>query len=62
MVVLVCDAGEKYLDSIYDDDWLRSKGLMSEGADQRLSGLFDAYQESVRLALGSSTPQELGRL
>ncbi|GAA1026380.1 MULTISPECIES: PLP-dependent cysteine synthase family protein [Amycolatopsis] len=26
-VVLVCDAGEKYLDTVFDDEWLRGHGL-----------------------------------
>jgi cystathionine beta-synthase len=50
VVVLVCDAGEKYLDTIYDDDWLRERELLNEAAHQRVSRLFDAYRESVRLA------------
>ena len=28
VVVLCCDAGEKYLDTIYDDDWLRARDLL----------------------------------
>lgn len=50
MVVLVCDAGEKYLDSLFDDDWLRERHLLNEAAHQRLHRLFDAYQDSIRLA------------
>nr|WP_198026452.1 cysteine synthase family protein [Bradyrhizobium sp. ARR65] len=50
MVVLVCDAGEKYLDSIYNDDWLRERHLLNEAAHQRLHRLFDAYRDSVQLA------------
>lgn len=50
MVVLVCDAGEKYLDSVYDDDWLRERQLLDELAHLRLHRLFDAYCDSVHLA------------
>lgn len=50
MVVLVCDAGEKYLDSIYNDDWLRERHLFDETAHRRLHRLFDAYRESIYLA------------
>jgi cystathionine beta-synthase len=53
MVVLVCDAGEKYLDTLYNDDWLRERHLLNEAAHQRLSRLFTAYQESIRLAAAS---------
>lgn len=55
MVVLVCDAGEKYLDSVYDDDWLKERGLLSERTDKRISGLMDAYRHSVQLASASFT-------
>ncbi|WP_244497947.1 PLP-dependent cysteine synthase family protein [Aureimonas sp. AU40] len=50
MVVLVCDAGEKYLDTLYDDDWLRERGLLNEPAHQRLHRLLAAFEESRRLA------------
>lgn len=50
MIVLVCDAGEKYLDSFYDDDWLRERHLLNEVAHQRVNRLFEAYKESIRLA------------
>ncbi|MCF1469323.1 cysteine synthase family protein [Agrobacterium vitis] len=49
MVVLVCDAGEKYLDSIYDDDWLTERHLLDGAKHMSVHGLFDAYQESMRL-------------
>lgn len=47
---LVCDAGEKYLDTIYNDDWLRERQLLDDAAHQRLHRLLDAYRESIRLA------------
>lgn len=50
MVVLVCDSGEKYLDTIYNDEWLRERQLLNEPAHHRLQGLFDAYRDSIRLA------------
>ncbi|WP_194820319.1 PLP-dependent cysteine synthase family protein [Nocardia sp. XZ_19_385] len=49
-VVLACDAGEKYLDTVYDEDWLLARGLYSEAAQQRVLRLFDAYDASLRLA------------
>ncbi|MEU8900018.1 cysteine synthase family protein [Nocardia sp. NPDC048505] len=49
-VVLVCDAGEKYLDTVYDTEWLRARGLYSEAAQRRVLGMFEAYDASVRLA------------
>ncbi|CAM4444917.1 cysteine synthase family protein [Nocardia ninae] len=50
VIVLVCDAGEKYLDTVYDDDWLRERGLLDRAAQQRIIRLCRAYDESVRLA------------
>ncbi|MGF6885554.1 cystathionine beta-synthase [Nocardia sp. GAS34] len=52
VVVLVCDAGEKYLDTIYDDEWLRARQLLNEAAHQRLYRLLIAYADSVRIAAG----------
>ncbi|RDI50772.1 PLP-dependent cysteine synthase family protein [Nocardia mexicana] len=49
-VVLVCDAGEKYLDSVYDDDWLLERGLLDHLAHQRIKRLLTAYDDSVQLA------------
>jgi cystathionine beta-synthase len=59
LVVLVCDAGEKYLDSIFNDDWLRERQLLNHATQQRLLRLFDAYQESMRLAATDLASQEL---
>lgn len=50
IVVLICDAGEKYLDTMYDDDWLRARGLLDEAAHRRLHRLLDAYADSVHIA------------
>lgn len=50
MVVLVCDAGEKYLESVYSDEWLQKRGLLDEMAHQRLHRLFNAYEDSIALA------------
>ncbi len=50
VVVLVCDAGEKYLDTVYDEDWLHARGLYDRAAQQRITRLLTAYDESVRLA------------
>lgn len=50
VVVLVCDAGEKYLDTVYDEEWLLARGLYDEAAERRTLRLLRAYDESVRLA------------
>ncbi len=50
VVVLVCDSGEKYLDTIFDEDWLRARNLLNEAAHQRLYRLLHAYADSVGIA------------
>lgn len=50
VVVLVCDAGEKYLDTFYNDEWLQEHNLFDETAHYRLHRLFDAYRQSLKLA------------
>ncbi len=50
MVVLVCDAGEKYLNSIYNEDWLHKRNLLSKPKYQSLHRLFDAYLDSTRIS------------
>jgi cystathionine beta-synthase len=57
MVVLVCDAGEKYLDSVFNDEWLRERKLLDEAAHERLHRLFDAYRASIALAADTSIPE-----
>lgn len=38
-VCLVCDGGEKYLDTIFDDDWLAEKGLNCDEIEDELGSL-----------------------
>lgn len=64
MVVLVCDAGEKYLDSIYNDDWLHKRNLLNKPKYQSLHRLFDAYLDSIQISqehLKSYNPTIQGR-
>jgi len=55
IVVLVCDAGEKYLDTIYDDDWLQHRALMCEKNHDRIDKLYQSCQSSQRAADQSET-------
>lgn len=48
VVTLVCDAGEKYLDTIYNDDWMRERDLFDPVADQQIQQLLDEYAGSAR--------------
>ncbi|MEV0319399.1 cysteine synthase family protein [Streptomyces sp. NPDC050658] len=36
MVALVNDGGEKYLDTVYDDDWMQARGLLDPAAEREI--------------------------
>ena len=38
-VALICDAGEKYLDSVFDDDWMRTRELLDPAAEAEVAAL-----------------------
>lgn len=40
LVVLVCDGGEKYLDSVFDDDWMRARHLLDDAVAHELDPIF----------------------
>ncbi|TDD62727.1 cysteine synthase family protein [Kribbella antibiotica] len=50
VVVLCNDTGEKYLDSVFDDEWLRARGVLDELAHRRVERWFTTYEASVRVA------------
>ncbi|MER6910463.1 cysteine synthase family protein [Streptomyces sp. NPDC000594] len=39
MVALINDGGEKYLDTVYNDDWMRARGLLSPEAERETDEL-----------------------
>ena len=41
LVALVCDAGEKYLDSVFDDAWMAERELLDARAEAEVGGLLD---------------------
>ena len=47
VVTLVCDAGEKYLDTVFDDEWMRERGLLDPATDRAVEQLLDSYAASV---------------
>jgi cystathionine beta-synthase len=40
MVVLVCDGGEKYMDTVYNDEWMQEHHLIDKGIDTELDEVF----------------------
>lgn len=43
VVTLVCDAGEKYLDTIFNDEWLRERELLDSAAHLEVQRLLESY-------------------
>ncbi len=39
IVVLVCDGGDKYLDTVFNDDWMAAHGLFDERVARRLAAM-----------------------
>ncbi|MFJ3974157.1 PLP-dependent cysteine synthase family protein [Streptomyces sp. NPDC090021] len=39
IVVLVCDGGDKYLDTVFNDDWMAAHGLFDEQVVHRLAAM-----------------------
>ncbi|MFF8828591.1 PLP-dependent cysteine synthase family protein [Streptomyces sp. NPDC015131] len=39
VVVLVCDGGDKYLDTVFNDDWMAANGLFDEQVHLRLAAM-----------------------
>lgn len=40
LVVLVCDGGEKYLDTVFNDDWMRERNLLDDTIAGELDPIF----------------------
>jgi cystathionine beta-synthase len=47
-VVLVCDGGEKYLDTVFDDEWLSERGLFDPGVEKELDTLLGELRSQSR--------------
>jgi cysteine synthase A len=57
VVTLICDGGERYRDTYYDDSWVTSHGLELEPYTKAL----DAFLDTGRLELpGMQPPGHLG--
>jgi cystathionine beta-synthase len=44
MVALVCDGGEKYLDTVFDDDWMLGHGLLDPRIEGEVHQLLNSYR------------------
>lgn len=43
MVGLVCDGGEKYLDSVFDDDWMKTRDLPDDDVESRVENMLAGF-------------------
>lgn len=47
IVTIVCDGGEKYLDTIFNDSWMRDKQLLDPTAEGEVKQMLDEFAEQV---------------
>ncbi|GAA5043168.1 PLP-dependent cysteine synthase family protein [Nocardia callitridis] len=48
VVTLVCDGGEKYLDTVFDDDWMRERDLLDATAETQVRELLHRFTPAAR--------------
>ena len=54
VVTLVCDAGEKYLDTIFNDEWMRERGLLEPELEKLVSQLLDKHAKRMPAPRGAA--------
>lgn len=42
MVSIVCDGGEKYLDTVFDEEWMAARGLLDPDAEAAVGAVLTA--------------------
>ncbi|MET7769919.1 cysteine synthase family protein [Nocardia sp. NPDC005366] len=47
VVTIACDGGERYLDTIFNDEWMRDKDLLNPAAEGEVRRLLDEYGREV---------------
>ncbi|MQY25105.1 PLP-dependent cysteine synthase family protein [Nocardia aurantia] len=53
VVTIVCDGGEKYLDTVFDDDWMNDRDLLDETTEREVSALLDRFAPATRNLVGA---------
>jgi cystathionine beta-synthase len=48
VVTIVCDGGEKYLDTIFDNDWMRHHELLNPAKERGVARLLDRYNPQAK--------------
>lgn len=57
VVTIVCDGGEKYLDTVFNDEWMRAKDVYSPETERAIWEVLDTYDRATAgpLATGMRT-------
>lgn len=53
VVTIVCDGGEKYLDTVFDDEWMSDRDLLDEATEREVLTLLDRYAPTQRELVGA---------
>ncbi|WP_280381499.1 PLP-dependent cysteine synthase family protein [Nocardia wallacei] len=53
VVTIVCDGGEKYLDTVFDDGWMNERDLLDESAEHAVLELLERYSPARRDLVGA---------
>jgi len=48
VVTIVCDGGEKYLDTVFDDSWMGARELLDPTAEERVRAMVRQYAPATR--------------
>ncbi|MBF6364289.1 cysteine synthase family protein [Nocardia puris] len=51
IVTIVCDGGEKYLDTVFDDEWMAARDLLAPDTERAVLDLLDRYAPTRRKQL-----------
>jgi cystathionine beta-synthase len=46
VVTIVCDGGEKYLDTVFDDDWMRERDLLAPAVEREVNDLLTTLEQA----------------
>jgi cystathionine beta-synthase len=46
MVALVNDGGEKYMDTVFDDDWMHARDLIDPAVEREIDELLTKLREN----------------
>ncbi|MFC3960542.1 PLP-dependent cysteine synthase family protein [Nocardia jiangsuensis] len=47
VVTLVCDGGEKYLDTVFDDTWMAERDLLDPAAERAVGAMLDRWSPAL---------------